>query len=538
MIGKCISTFIVMIIAFALAVVPASVAAAEQLEPIKEINFTSFPKGQQPWVYQQALMIKENWEKLGLKIRLEPLNIPHPLIQRLFKEKNFDATMMEGTGTVDRLDPDFFLNTVFHSKNAVPGAWNLSGFDDPAYDKLAEAQKVAYDLKKRQQLVWQCQEILFQQNPWVVTVNNNSIQAYNSANFLVPKVSIAGFNDAMMLFYIQPKGDKKVFRYGTAMADLKTINPLVFNESDQFVYVYSIYDTLVRVTPEGKPELWAAAALDTVDDTTIDVTLRKDMTFHDGKPVTVQDIKFTFDYLAQHKAVYLLKKIESVESVEILSDDTVRFKLKQPYAPFISLTLATTPIMPKHIWEKIDKPHEYRNVPPIGSGPFKFDHWRASQEFMMTRHAGHFSPPLLDSVLFVFYGTGEGVSTALKKKEVDNMVTVSAQQVMDLEERDYIKVLKIPNHTTDGVILNIRRKPFDDPKFRLALAYTIPREQMVEEIFFGFAGVGASMIAPQNEYWHNPNIKPYPYDLERAKAILKEAGYRWNKDGRLCYPPK
>jgi peptide/nickel transport system substrate-binding protein len=46
------------------------------------------------------------------------------------------------------------------------------------------------------------------------------------------------------------------------------------------------------------------------------------------------------------------------------------------------------------------------------------------------------------------------------------------------------------------------------------------------------------MIAPQNEYWHNPNIKPYPYDLEKAKAILKEAGYRWNEAGQLCYPPK
>jgi len=538
MIQKFQSTLVIILIAVGLAVAPATVAAADQLEPVKEINFTSFPKGQQPWVYQQALMIKENWEKLGLKVRLEPLNIPHPLIQRLFKEKDFDATMMEGTGTVDRLDPDFFLNTVFHSKNAVPGAWNLSGFTDAAYDQLAEAQKAAYDLAKRQQLVWQCQEILFRQNPWIVTVNNNSIQAYNSANFDVAKVSIAGFNDAMMLFSTKPKGDKKIFRYGTAMADLKTINPLVFNESDQFVYVYSIYDTLVRVTPEGKPDLWAASALDTVDDTTIDVTIRQGMTFHDGQPVTVEDIKFTFDYLAQHKAVYLLKKIESVQSVEILSDSKIRFKLKQPYAPFISLTLATTPIMPKHIWENIDKPHEYRNVPPIGSGPFKFDHWRASQEFMMTRHAGHFSPPQLDGVLFVFFGTGEGVSTALKKKEVDNMVTVSAQQVMELEELDYIKVLKIPNHTTDGVILNIRRKPFDDPQFRLALAYTIPREQMVEEIFFGLAGVGASMIAPQNEYWHNPNIKPYSYDLEKAREVLKAAGYRWNEDGRLCYPPK
>ena len=538
MIQKTQSTLVIILIAVGLAVMPAAIAGADQLEPIKEINFCSFPKGQQPWVYQQALIIKENWEKLGLNIQLEPLNIPNPLILRLFKDKNFDATMMEGQGTVDRLDPDFFLNTVFHSSNAVPGAWNLAGFNNAEYDKLAEAQSVAYDLEKRREFVWKSQELLFRQNPWIVTVNANSIQAYNSANFDVPKVSINGFLDAMTVFYITPKGNRKIFRYGLAATDLKTINPLVFNESSQFIFIYSIYDTLVRVNTEGKPELWAATALDTVDETTIDVTLRQGMKFHDGQPVTVQDIKFTFDYLAKNKPVYLLKKVEPVQSVEVLSEDKVRFKLKKPYAAFISLTLGTTPIMPKHIWEKIDKPHEYRNVPPIGSGPFKFSHWRATQEFMMSKNADHFSAPPIDGVLFVFYGTGEAASTALRKKEADNMITVSAQQVMGLEELDYIKVLKIPNHTTDGVILNIRRKPFDDSKFRLALAHAIPREQMVEEIFFGFAGVGASMIAPQNEFWHNPNIKPYPYDLEKAKAILKEAGYRWNKDGQLCYPPK
>jgi peptide/nickel transport system substrate-binding protein len=517
---------------------PLACAEAGQLEPIHEINFTTFPKGQQSWVYQQALMIAENLEKLGLKIRLEPLNIPNPLIQRLFKDKDFDATMMEGSGTMDRLDPDFFLHTVFHSSNAGPGAWNLSGFNNADFDKLAEAQRTEYDLEKRKEIVWECQEMIYEQNPWIVTVNNNSIQAYNRADFKDPVMPISGFYDALTLITVKPAGDRKVFRYGSSLSDLKTINPLEFNESDQFVYIYSIYDTLVRLNAEGKPELWAATALKTVDPRTIDVTLRKGMTFHDGKAVRAQDVKFTFDYLAQHKPVYLQKKIDSIDSVEVLSGHKVRFKLKKPYAPFIALTLGTVPIMPRHVWEKIDKPHEYRNVPPIGSGPFKFDHWRETQEFMMTRNNDHYRAPHVDAVLFVFYGTAEAVSTALIKKEVDSMTLVTAQQVTDLEKIKHIKVVNLQTHTTDGLILNIRRKPFGDPKLRLALAYAMPRKQMVEEVFFGFAGVGASMIAPHNEFWHNSNIRPYPYDLEKAKAILKEAGYRWNDEGRLCYPPK
>jgi peptide/nickel transport system substrate-binding protein len=84
----------------------------------------------------------------------------------------------------------------------------------------------------------------------------------------------------------------------------------------------------------------------------------------------------------------------------------------------------------------------------------------------------------------------------------------------------------------------MRRKPFDDPKFRLALTYAVPREQTLEETFQGYGDVGTSVIAPANEYWTNPKIKPYPFDLEKARNILKEAGYRWDEKGRLCYPPK
>jgi len=531
-------TIAVVFLSSVLGLALAAHPEAQQLEPIKEINLTSFPQGQQPWVYQQALMIAENWRKLGLKVRLEPLNIPNPLIQRVFKDKDFDATMMEGSGLLDRLDPDFFLYTVFHSSNAGPGAWNLSGFNDQEYDKLAEAQRKEYDLEKRREIVWKCQEVLHKHVPWIVTVNNNAIQAYNQADFKDPAISVSGFYDAITLFTIKPTGDRKIFRYGSSLSDLKTINPLVFNESDQFVYIYSIYDTLVRINPQGKPEPWAANALETVNERTIDVTLRDGMKFHDGKPLTADDVKFTFAYLAKHNPVYLQKKIECVESVEVLSKDKVRFRLKEPYAPFIALTLGLTPILPQHIWEKIEKPHEHRNVPPIGSGPFKFVHWRETQEFMMTKNPEHFSPPYVDGVLFVFYGTAEAVNTALIKKEVDSETLVTPQQVEDLKKLSHIRILNLPTHTTDGVIPNIRRKPFDDPKFRLALAHAAPRQQIVEEVFFGFAEVGGSMIARYNQFWHNPNVKPYPYDLEKAKAILKEAGYRWNEKGELCYPPK
>jgi ABC-type transport system substrate-binding protein len=87
------------------------------------------------------------------------------------------------------------------------------------------------------------------------------------------------------------------------------------------------------------------------------------------------------------------------------------------------------------------------------------------------------------------------------------------------------------------MFFNLKRgKPFDDIRFRQALCYAVPKEQIKEEIYQGLVTPGASVIAPVNKFWHNENLKPYPYDPEKTKQMLKAAGYQWDKKGRLCFP--
>ena len=86
-------------------------------------------------------------------------------------------------------------------------------------------------------------------------------------------------------------------------------------------------------------------------DRTIEVTLRDDVKFHDGRPLTVEDVKFTFDFAKEVKAPYYMSKIKAIESVEITGDNKLVFKLSEPFAPFMSNGLALVGILPKHIWE-------------------------------------------------------------------------------------------------------------------------------------------------------------------------------------------
>ena len=94
---------------------------------------------------------------------------------------------------------------------------------------------------------------------------------------------------------------------------------------------------------------------------TVDVTIREGMKFHDGKPLTSGDVKFTFDLMIKHKAPYFKTCLGPVKSVEVIDLYKIRFHLEKAYAPFVTQTLTMIPLLPKHVWEKLEKPKEYQN---------------------------------------------------------------------------------------------------------------------------------------------------------------------------------
>jgi peptide/nickel transport system substrate-binding protein len=85
---------------------------------------------------------------------------------------------------------------------------------------------------------------------------------------------------------------------------------------------------------------------------------------------------------------------------------------------------------------------------------------------------------------------------------------------------------------------NCRKKPFDDVAFRRALAYCIPKKRIVEEFYEGYGVVAHSTIGSMNKYWHNPDVEKIDLDMDKARKILKDAGYEWDSAGKLYYPAK
>ena len=488
-----------------------------------------------PQRYNMMRMIVASWKKLGVNAYLDPTKY-EAMIKRAFRSKRFDAYIINWSPKLVRLEPNVFLRSMLTTPNAGWDGINVSGYQNPAYDKLADAQKVALDVRDRKEIVDFIQKFLYERQPHHAFMHQENMRAYNQKNFkdvvLAPGTGPWSF---WTDWSATPTGSQRVFRQG-GPADFKTTNPIMAQLiTDQWLLAH-IYDTLMRIGPDAKPQLWAATAYKWLDDKTLDVSIRTGMKFHDGKPVTADDIAFSYEY--SRKSGYLLSFLENLESVEVTGDNSLRFKLKEPDAGFLFTVLCQVYILPKHVWGAVDNPATFANDKPVGSGPFKFNYYRRDEELSLNAFKEHFAPPKNDGFLHVVYGNIEAIVGAMERGEVDSCGAASLDplQADRLAKNADIKVVAPLSFGMYLLEYNTRIPPWNDVYFRRAVSYAVPVPMMIKRVWDGHGVPAGAMLSPENKFWHNSSLPPWPYDLEKAKQELAEAGYEWDDEGRLYYP--
>jgi peptide/nickel transport system substrate-binding protein len=509
-------------------------AVAQERVPSVEIFTTT--ESYDPIRYEGAFIIAEAWEELGLDVSVRPMEFS-TLLDRFYSEQDFDTTILGWSGRVDRLDPQFFLGTL-DSRQAELGANNPGGYDNPDYDALYDAQGAEFDIDARQEIVHEMQDLYVGDAPVVVLFNRDEVVAYNNTTFENMN-AMAG--EALYSEWVpmeaQPLGDRATLRIGGPQ-EPDNVNPLASTSVWGWKWMRLYYDRLVRLSPDVEPVPWAASSVDPVDDVTIDVTLREGMTFHDGEPLTAEDIVFTFNYYMDSDYNYFDSYLAAIDSVEQTDDLSVRFNLREPSAPFATITLSQIPILPQHLWEGIENPGDLTpdEIPTVGSGPFVFDRYDRGEFMSITTNPDHFHADeiAVDAVEFLIYADAEGVFTALQTGQIDMTAwRLEPGQIPLAEENEELTVVSVPDFGYYHMTFNTRREPFDDRAVRRALSMAMDRERMVNVLLDGRGEVGTSIIAPVNAFWHNAFVERFDYDLDAARAELEEAGYSWDDDGRL-----
>ncbi len=548
---KCLFTFTALFLLFAVGrfVLGPTVATGAEPSPerkVRKIELAIQTQGYDPIRHDWGVLIAEQWKKLGIDVEVTPME-NNVMLAEGVRKRNFDAMIFAWAGMPSRIDPDFLIYSILDSSQAGEGLQNMDGYRNPEYDKWARLQRVSMNPEERRKAVFKAQEISARDQPETPVVHVNAIHAYNSADFENAVAMMgSGLNSKWNFINIRPKGSQKMLRWGLPVA-VRNLNPLKLLGLHEQNVINIIYDQLMAIALDGTVIPWAAREVKVVNDRTIDVTLRNGMTFHDGKPVTADDVKFSVDYLRKWKAGMFVAPLQDLESVEKTGTLSLRFNLREPSASFQGFALASVPILPKHVWENIPEkaglksPEDWADWKSVllGSGPFKFEYWRQNEEMKLLRHEPHFSKPKVESVLRLDFADMQTLLMGLQKRDVDVVGwTISSLQAKQLKSSKQVTLANVPDHGYTPIRYNNRRKPFDDAAFRRALAYGVPKKRIVEEFYEGYAVEAHSTIGPMNRYWHNPNIEKFDLDLEKARKTLRDAGYEWDSAGKLYYPAK
>jgi len=285
------------------------------------------------------------------------------------------------------------------------------------------------------------------------------------------------------------------------------------------------------------------------DGLTYTFKLQPKVLWHDGKPLTSEDVVYTAkEFLPQShpraKAIF-----ERCESITAPDAETVVFKLKQPFGAFLgSFDISNLPVMPKHIYAGTDITKNPANLAPVGCGPFKFKEWVRGSHIHLVRNENYFKPgqPYLDAVIYRVIPDGASRAVALESG------TVQLTQWTDLELFDAQRFAKDPRFemTTKGyehfapilmVELNLRNGPLQDKRFRQAISHAINREFVRDRILYGFGKLATGPICSKTKFYDN-NVKKYDFSIEKAAALLDSMGLKPDGRGvrarvRMAVPP-
>jgi len=283
-----------------------------------------------------------------------------------------------------------------------------------------------------------------------------------------------------------------------------------------------IYDCLINFDDEGNlvPGL-ARSMPEQPDRVTYIFTLRKGVKFHNGADFDAHDVKFSYDRVMNKEISHYWKRHQAmIESVEVLDPYKVKITLKSPYPAFLDLTA---------------KLHEFQIVPrgsgksithPIGTGAFKFKEWIKDDRLILVKNEHYWKKglPYLDEIIYKPFPEPTTRVLNLKTGKVDMVHKLPIKDALELKKNPRIKVIGRSGGQTEQLYLNTTKPPFHDKKVRQAIAYGIDRKEIVDSVFMGFAEVPGDLF-PSWFWAHNPTLKSYPYNPQKAKALLKEAGY-------------
>ncbi len=322
-----------------------------------------------------------------------------------------------------------------------------------------------------------------------------------------------------------------------------TLNPGAAVLAESYTLFGLVFDTMYQLQLDGSFKLSLGESVNVSDDGLVyTYKIRDGVKFHDGQPLTAEDVKFSYDLYHNTEGYPWMGDYTSYfESVEATSNNEVVITLTDPI-PNIDSQLVFLYVLPKHIWENEDAV-EFENTAMIGSGPFKMVEYKQNEFAHLAKNPDYFGDvPKIDEVIFQTFENQDALVQAIKTGQVDMITEMPNTAVATLKDDPNVAVVTgapFSPGVTDIIIDQVTPEncpPDDgvctghpallDRNVRLALAHATDKKKIIDVVLLGLGTPGTGLLPDGLGLWYNTDIKDYEYDVAKANQILDDAGYK------------
>jgi peptide/nickel transport system substrate-binding protein len=320
----------------------------------------------------------------------------------------------------------------------------------------------------------------------------------------------------------EPQAPARIVRFAWQDAGVLTPFRVSTLGPDGLVLLSLVYDTLVWKDEHGLIP-WLATSWDvSPDGLEYTFSLRSDVTWHDGQPLTAADVAFSFGYYAQHP--FRWQPTDIVETATAEGAGRVKVRLRQPFAPFLESVAGQAPIIPAHVWSQVTDPERFESS--VGSGPFKVADYRGAEgAYRLVANPTYFKGPPTVQEFQQLNVPPETRIQALQQRQLE-LVWATDASVKDAVKNDpRLSVTETPPLSVVRLAINTQRPPLDRKEVRQAITYALDRARIANLVTRAPAVVGSPGVIPPETPWFNPRLPGYPYDPDRARALLEGQTY-------------
>lgn len=302
----------------------------------------------------------------------------------------------------------------------------------------------------------------------------------------------------------------------------------------------NIFDGLVYYDLDLKPQpslarSWTVAP----DGLTITFNLRKGVKWHDGKPFSSADVKWSLENVwktihPRNRAIF-----ENVASVDTPDEATVILRLSKPSLPILSVINGVgAPILPKHLYEGTDILNNPYNNKPVGTGAFVFKEWKKGEYVLLERNPDYWEPkkPYLDKIVFKVIPDAAARAAAIEKGEVQ-YAAFNPVPFRDVERLAKLPAIKVETGGYDWLSpvlyfdLNVENTYLKDVRVRQAIAHAVDKDALAKVVWYGYGKPAVSAVPSTLTAFHDATVPKYLFDLKKAETLLDEAGFKRGTDG-------